>query len=275
MGSVFLYFTNDPFLTPKIQSNLLVSYGTPPRACLAGFSCITTVLDSDRELLYSAQTGCGTVQFMSPELLLPEEFGQESARPTLQADIYAFGLVIFQVRKRDYGYRVFSNSIFQVLTGGIPFPGVRGSALAYHVFHGMRPPKPVNASTIGLSDSLWAFVQNCWHHQMELRPVVGEVVTHLCEAADSWVGLMPPSSLEASDITLDFEGPVSDSEEPSEFNTLTLLLYCPQSDGTDFFPSSSSDVSESSSEWDIFTEQDTQSTTNVTEPPQEIISGGH
>jgi len=37
------------------------------------------------------------MQFMSPELLIPEEFGIEDALPTPQADIYAFGLVIFQV----------------------------------------------------------------------------------------------------------------------------------------------------------------------------------
>jgi len=36
---------------------------------------------------------------MSPELLIPEEFDREDALPTPQADIYAFGLVIFQVRE--------------------------------------------------------------------------------------------------------------------------------------------------------------------------------
>jgi len=35
--------------------------------------------------------------FMSPELLIPEEFGIKGVVPTTQADIYAFGLVIFQV----------------------------------------------------------------------------------------------------------------------------------------------------------------------------------
>ena len=35
--------------------------------------------------------------FMSPELLTPEEFGKEDAVPTPQSDVYAFGLVIFQV----------------------------------------------------------------------------------------------------------------------------------------------------------------------------------
>ena len=41
------------------------------------------------------------MKFMSPELLVPEEFGNKSSVPTPQGDIYAFGMVIFQVRERD------------------------------------------------------------------------------------------------------------------------------------------------------------------------------
>jgi len=57
----------------------------------------------------------------------------------------------------------------------------------------MRPTKPDNASTIGFSDSLWAFAQRCWNGKTELRPKAGEVVAHLGEAAAGWDGLMPPS----------------------------------------------------------------------------------
>jgi len=52
------------------------------------------------------------MQFMSPELLVPERFGRSDAKPTPQADIYAFGLVIFQVREQDYGYQPFSYTHF-------------------------------------------------------------------------------------------------------------------------------------------------------------------
>ena len=51
---------------------------------------------------------------------------------------------------------------------------------------------PENASSIGFSDSLWDFVQRCWDDDMELRPKVAEVVTHLEGAAANWDGLMPP-----------------------------------------------------------------------------------
>jgi len=45
--------------------------------------------------------GGGTPWFKSPELLVPEVFGEKDPPPTQEADIYAFGLVIFQVCVQD------------------------------------------------------------------------------------------------------------------------------------------------------------------------------
>jgi len=80
----------------------------------------------------------------------------------------------------------------QVLTGEIPFPHIKDTAIAHHVLHGKRPDKPENASSIGFSDSLWDFTQRCWDGEIESRPEAGEVVTHLVEAAANWGGLMSP-----------------------------------------------------------------------------------
>jgi len=52
---------------------------------------------------------------MPPELLVPGVFCKEDAVPTPQADIYAFGLVIYQVCELVYGIghlmRAFSRSL--------------------------------------------------------------------------------------------------------------------------------------------------------------------
>jgi hypothetical protein len=89
----------------------------------------------------------------------------------------------------------FYHCFIQVLTGEFPFPGVRQTELGYSVVRGQRPAKPDDASAIGFSDSLWAFVQRCWDGDMEMRPKVAEVVSHLEEAAASWDGLMPPENV--------------------------------------------------------------------------------
>jgi hypothetical protein len=74
-----------------------MSNDTPPRACLADFGLMAMVLDPKQPMSCSAQLEGGTTTFMSPELLVPSMFGVKSSVPTPEADIYAFGLVIFQV----------------------------------------------------------------------------------------------------------------------------------------------------------------------------------
>jgi len=106
-GLVSPSFVIDPFLKSK-QSNILVSNDTPPRARLADFSLITTILDPDQKLSRSAQVAGGTTKFKSPELLVPEMSGKKGAYPTPQSDIYALGLVIFQVCQRICSYQLFS-----------------------------------------------------------------------------------------------------------------------------------------------------------------------
>lgn len=77
-----------------------MSNDTPPRACLADFGFMTMVLDPDHPMSCSAQLEGGTMMFMSPELLAPQKFGVKNSIPTPQSDVYAFGLLIFQVRKK-------------------------------------------------------------------------------------------------------------------------------------------------------------------------------
>jgi len=91
-------------------------------------------------------------------------------------------------------------------------------ALGHYVVDGKRPEKPENASAIGFSDSLWSFTQRCWDGKMEMRPKVGEAVTHLRDVAAIWDWLMPPRP-RTEDAGSGSED-ASDSNEPSEFEIL-------------------------------------------------------
>ena len=74
-----------------------MSNDNPPRACLADFGFMTMVLDPDQPMSCSVQLDGGTITFMSPELLVPSKFGVTDPMPVPEADIYAFGLVLYQV----------------------------------------------------------------------------------------------------------------------------------------------------------------------------------
>jgi len=132
--------------------------------------------------------------FMSPELLVPSKFSMEDSLPTPEADIYAFGLVIFQV-----------------LTGEIPFRKIRQTEMGYSVVRGLRPDKPEKASSIGFSDSLWDFAQRCWDGDMKSRPRIAEVVTHLGREAARWNRPMPPCVVVVENAASDSKEPLSDS----------------------------------------------------------------
>ena len=46
----------------------------------------------------STGLGGGTTPFMAPELLCPSKFGKTKCQVSREADVYAFGMVILQVR---------------------------------------------------------------------------------------------------------------------------------------------------------------------------------
>ena len=119
-------------------------------------------------------TTCGgTPVFMAPELLCPGTFNRLSARPTQPTDIYALGMVIYEV-----------------LTGSQPFQEERWREyeIAHHVMNGVRPTKPANVEQVGFVDGIWELVQECWSEESTERPTIDQVLTHLaCVAVYSKV----------------------------------------------------------------------------------------
>ena len=82
-----------------VQANILITNANPVTACLADFEFATIMCDPSLgvELSESIADG-GATPFMAPELLFPSKFGLEKYTPTKEADIYAMGMVIYQVR---------------------------------------------------------------------------------------------------------------------------------------------------------------------------------
>lgn len=116
-------------------------------------------------------TAGGTPIFMAPELLCPAGLNRPSSHPTHTPDIYALGMVIYEV-----------------LTGSYPFHEQKWTEhkLIYHVMSGVRPTKPANAEQIGFAGGTWELVQKCWNGESKRRPMIGQVLAHLtCVAAYS------------------------------------------------------------------------------------------
>jgi len=154
-----------------LQYNILLTNETPPRACLADFGLSTLTPGGPRDA--ETVTVGGTPIYMAPELLSPIRFGKSSSRPTQPADIYAFGMVIYEV-----------------LTGFQPFHEQKRGLfdLTYHIAHGLRPARPDNVEQVGFGDGTWELVEECWMGEATRRPTIEQVLAHLkCVAAFSMV----------------------------------------------------------------------------------------
>ena len=111
---------------------------------------------------------------MSPELLdmTRGEFGL----PTRESDVFALGMVTFEVRnihraRSSHGFETPSRTLLQVFTGQVPFPEHQSLAIVMkRIVYGERPPRPRRGGELGLSDELWEFIQSSLVHEAEERP---------------------------------------------------------------------------------------------------------
>ena len=94
-----LITTDDP-----LQANILIDRDFRPRLSDYGL----TVIVSDPN---AVDPGCttspslGTIRYMAPELLDPTGFGLKNNNPTEKSDMYAFGMVTYQV-SNAHSFRV-------------------------------------------------------------------------------------------------------------------------------------------------------------------------
>jgi len=90
---------------------------------------------------------------MSPELLHPESFGLTKGHPTKESDVYALGMVVYEV-----------------LSGQAPFGLTRTSVVIWKVLEGHRPEKPQGNDGKLFVDPIWGALERCWKPQPSDRP---------------------------------------------------------------------------------------------------------
>ena len=137
----------------------------------------------------SADECKGTWSHMAPELIVPHKFGLPDGRVSKQADIYAFGMVVYEV-----------------LTGRPPFGtgGRRQAEIMLRVTEGERPGRPERAGEIGFGEGTWELVQRCWNPGRDERPTAKRILEHFRRVARTTT-VVPPgptiSAREAEHVT--------------------------------------------------------------------------
>ena len=156
----------------SIKANILVDQNG--RARLADFGLLTIVSDPTYFTASSSASTGGTVRWMSPELLEPEQFGLDHGCPTRESDCYALGMVIYEV-----------------LSGQVPFASSKEHIVTQKVLRGERPGRPGGEIGAWFKDELWNLLGLCWEAQAQNRPDIEDVLERLERASGTWKPLPP------------------------------------------------------------------------------------
>ena len=92
---------------------------------------------------------------MAPELL------SEGSNASKEADMYAFGMVVYEV-----------------ITGARPFGNRRQVELPSLTLLGVRPSRPEDPTAVGFSQGTWEFAERCWDGNPGRRPSSRETLEH-------------------------------------------------------------------------------------------------
>ena len=140
-----------------IKANVLINRNG--RAQLADFGLLTIVSDPAHVTVASSSyMSGGTIRWMSPELLDPEQ----NNRPTKSSDCYALGMVIYEV-----------------LSGRTPFHQLGDLVVMRRVPEGLRPERPQGEEGVLFTDGLWGMVERCWAPGPDDRPSIDTILSCL------------------------------------------------------------------------------------------------
>ena len=123
-------------------------------ARLADFGLLTIISDPENFLSSSSCTQGGTVRWMSPERIVPQEFGLKDSHPTESSDCYSLGMVIYET-----------------ISGHPPFHEHRDITVSVKVLKGEHPPRAAK-----FTEGLWKLLKMCWAFQPNNRLSIKDVL---------------------------------------------------------------------------------------------------
>ncbi|KZT54907.1 kinase-like protein, partial [Calocera cornea HHB12733] len=147
---------NPPIAHGDLKANNILVRASG-RACLADFGLSRIQEESSESHTSTSRSATtGNVRWKPPEWFFPERYGLTFVQTfTPEADIYSFGMVIYEVYTEMKPFAAISNR-YEIST---------------LVAEGQRPPRPEpqNHGT-GMSPAMWGIVEDCWRGARYERP---------------------------------------------------------------------------------------------------------
>lgn len=110
----------------------------------------------------------------------------------------------------------FSHRLPQVFAGNVPYYQYpRDATVVFKVTLGIRPERPHEATSLGLSDIVWSMMEMCWQAEWGKRPRIPFVLQCLKEALRQFIP-QPPSQATPAFISTELVGAHVDSDDSSD-----------------------------------------------------------
>lgn len=166
-----------------LQENILVDdHGDALVADLGLSSAIDKAMSES--LTSSTAKARFTFRFAAPELVIDPEPGQTTQSKTRETDVYAFAMLILQVRIHD-GRGMLTHIQMQAFTGKQPWAGKTDAGVLLSVARGEMPSHPgASATQNGLLAEDWETCKLCWSFAPKSRPDIGGVLLKLLKASN-------------------------------------------------------------------------------------------
>ena len=176
-----------PLTRLVLQANILITNETPPRACISDFGlCAIVATTSFGTTRVDAG---GTPGHMAPELI------SSGAKTSKEADMYAFGMVVYEVIAGTHPYRL--RKVWE-----IPILTIQGS----------RPSRPEAPVPAGFGQGTWEFAERCWDENPTQRPSARAALEHFERVARISTVVDPGLSIRVQEPV---DGPSSRTEGSS------------------------------------------------------------
>ncbi|EMD33667.1 hypothetical protein CERSUDRAFT_159915 [Gelatoporia subvermispora B] len=136
-------------------------------ASLTDFGLAAFSYNEQTQFIMETSVQSMSTRWAPPELVDPTQFDKEKATPSPQSDVYSFAWVMWEV-----------------FTGRCPFYGTHPHAVYGAIMKGIRPARPTQAESIGLSKQVWKLMERCWNHHEAMRPSMSLVQQRFKEISE-------------------------------------------------------------------------------------------
>ena len=192
-GMAYLYSRSPPLFHRDLKSpNVVITINWQAKVSDFGMAKADTsaIMSASNSMTSTGKKGLGSTKWKAPELV-SEEVGKEGGVGGSTVICLTFTLLVAQFNHPPPTFSqwcdVYSDGVvmWELLTGLVPFDGIRNEALGGMVLYKNERPEPMPEDE---GDGLVQLMQKCWEPKASARPTFNAIVKDLEPLQEERIG---------------------------------------------------------------------------------------